>query len=76
MAENIGHVVQISGPAVDVQFPEGGLPPIYQAVRVVSEGFTVPQPIDVILEVQQHLGESWVRSIAMSSTEGLKRVDV
>ena len=52
MAENIGKVIQISGPAVDVQFAEGSLPPIYQAVRVVSDGFTVPSPINVILEVQ------------------------
>src|ERR1700733_11004260 len=71
MPENIGHVVQISGPAVDVQFPEGKLPPIYEAVRVVSEGFTVPTPIDVILEVQQHLGEGRVRCIAMSATDGM-----
>ena len=73
MAENIGHVIQISGPAVDVQFHEGHLPPIYEAVRVVSEGFTVPAPIDVILEVQQHLGEGRVRCIAMSATDGMVR---
>ncbi len=42
MAENVGHVIQIAGPAVDVQFPEGKLPPIYEAVKVVSDGFTVP----------------------------------
>src|ERR1700728_360561 len=73
MAENIGHVVQIAGPAVDVQFPEGKLPPIYQAVRVVSDGFTVPNPINVILEVQQHLGEGRVRCIAMEATDGMVR---
>src|SRR5258707_14371382 len=73
MPENIGHVVQIAGPAVDVQFPEGKLPPIYQAVRVVSDGFTVPSPINVILEVQQHLGEGRVRCIAMSATDGMVR---
>src|SRR3984885_3638639 len=73
MPENIGHVVQISGPAVDVQFPEGKLPPIYEAVRVVSDGFTVPTPINVILEVQQHLGEGRVRCIAMSATDGMVR---
>jgi F-type H+-transporting ATPase subunit beta len=42
--ENIGHVVQITGPAVDVQFSEKAMPPIYQALRVVSDGFTVPTP--------------------------------
>src|SRR4030081_3826694 len=73
MAENVGQVVQIAGPAVDVQFPEGKLPPIYQAVRVVSDGFTVPSPINVILEVQQHLGEGRARCIAMSATDGMVR---
>src|ERR1700732_472050 len=73
MPENIGHVIQVSGPAVDVQFAEGTLPPIYQAVKVVSDGFTVPSPINVILEVQQHLGEGRVRCIAMSATEGMVR---
>jgi F-type H+-transporting ATPase subunit beta len=73
MAENIGRVVQISGPAVDVQFDEATMPPIYQALRVISDGFTVPVPINVILEVQQHLGEGRVRCVAMEATEGMVR---
>ena len=73
MAENIGKVIQISGPAVDVQFEEATMPPIYQALRVVSDGFDVPAPLDVILEVQQHLGEGRVRCIAMVATEGMVR---
>src|SRR5713101_2107257 len=73
MPENVGRVVQITGPAVDVQFIEGAMPPIYQALRVVSDGFTVPAPINVVLEVQQHLGEGRVRCIAMSATEGMVR---
>jgi F-type H+/Na+-transporting ATPase subunit beta len=73
MAENIGRVVQISGPAVDVQFEEATMPPIYQALRVVSDGFTVPMPINVILEVEQHLGEGRVRCVAMEATEGMVR---
>src|SRR6202161_2895463 len=73
MPENVGHVVQIAGPAVDVQFPEGKLPPIYEALKVVSDGFTVPSPISVILEVQQHLGEGRVRCIAMQPTDGMVR---
>ncbi len=73
MAENIGHVIQIAGPAVDVQFVEATMPPIYQAVRVVGDGFTVPAPIDVILEVEQHLGEGRVRCVAMQPTEGMVR---
>ena len=50
MSENIGKVIQISGPAVDLQFAEGSLPPIYQAIRVVSDGFQTPQPISIILD--------------------------
>src|SRR5450432_4089823 len=73
MPDNAGHVIQIAGPAVDVQFPEGKLPPIYQAVKIVSDGFTVPSPIDVILEVQQHLGERRVSCNAMQPTDGMVR---
>src|SRR5271170_1292958 len=73
MAKNVGKVVQVSGPAVDVQFEEIHMPPIYQALRVTSEGFTVPAPIDVILEVQQHLGEGRVRTVAMTATDGMVR---
>src|ERR1017187_6593517 len=73
MAENIGKVIQVSGPAVDVQFEEATMPPIYQALRVTSDGFTVPTPISVILEVQQHLGEGRVRTVAMEATDGMVR---
>jgi len=73
MPENIGKVIQVAGPAVDVQFVEVTMPPIYEALRVVSDGFTVPSPIDVILEVQQHLGEGRVRCIAMQPTDGMVR---
>jgi len=71
--QNIGKVIQIAGPAVDVEFTPGNLPPIYQALRVTSEGFKVPEPIDVVLEVQQHLGESRVRTVAMQATDGMVR---
>jgi F-type H+/Na+-transporting ATPase subunit beta len=73
MAQNIGRVIQVAGPAVDVQFGESNLPPIYQALQVTSEGFKVPDPISVILEVQQHLGEGRVRCIAMQATDGMVR---
>ncbi|HEX8896679.1 MAG TPA: F0F1 ATP synthase subunit beta [Terriglobales bacterium] len=73
MAENIGHVIQIAGPAVDVQFEENKLPPIYTALRVVGDGFTTPFPISVILEVQQQLGEGRVRCVAMEPTDGMVR---
>ncbi len=68
-----GKVVQILGPVVDVQFSAERLPAIYNAIRVVSEGFDVPTPIDVTLEVQQHLGEGRVRCVAMEPTEGMVR---
>jgi len=68
-----GRVIQIAGPAVDVQFPEGQLPEIYNAVRITSEGYDVPDPIDIVCEVQQHLGEGRVRTVAMEATEGMVR---
>src|SRR5215210_2369609 len=68
-----GRVVQIIGPVVDVEFDEHHLPPIYQALRVVSEGFDVPTPINVVCEVQQHLGEGRVRTVSMLPTDGMVR---
>jgi F-type H+/Na+-transporting ATPase subunit beta len=73
MADNIGHIIKVAGPAVDVQFDEATMPPIYQALRVTSEGFDIPTPLNVIVEVQQHLGEGRVRCIAMEATEGMVR---
>jgi len=73
MPENIGRVIQITGPAIDVQFAEGKLPPIYEALRITSEGFDIGQPLNVVVEVQQHLGEGRVRCIAMEATEGMVR---
>ena len=70
---NIGRVSQVIGPAVDVEFEEGKQPPIYQALHITSKGFNVPVPIDVILEVQQHLGEGRVRCVALQPTEGMVR---
>src|ERR1035438_8726241 len=69
----IGKVVQVSGPAVDCEFPEGHIPLIYTAIRVTSEGFKVPTPIDIICEVEQHIGEGRVRTVALQPTEGLVR---
>src|SRR3984885_11622997 len=68
-----GKVVQVSGPAVDCEFPEGKIPLVYTAIRITSEGFTSPEPIDIICEVQQHIGEGRVRTIALQPTEGLVR---
>src|SRR5437763_14919728 len=69
----VGKVVQVAGPAVDCEFPEGQIPLIYTAIRIVSEGFDVPQPIDIICETQQHIGEGRIRTIALQPTEGLVR---
>src|SRR5438067_82163 len=69
---NLGSIVQIIGPVVDVDFTEAGeLPKIYDALEIEFEVWG--KPARLVLEVQQHLGENWVRAIAMSSTEGLKR---
>jgi F-type H+-transporting ATPase subunit beta len=68
----VGRVVQIIGPVVDVEF-EGYLPPIHEALNIVSEGFDVPTPVDVIVEVQQHLGEGRVRAVSMLATDGMVR---
>lgn len=67
-----GRVVQVMGPVIDVQF-EDHLPPIYNALRVTSDGFKVPEPIDIILEVEQHIGEGRVRCVSMKPTEGVVR---
>jgi F-type H+/Na+-transporting ATPase subunit beta len=69
----MGKVVQIIGPVVDIEFSDSNLPPIYQALRVTSDGFDVPRTIDVVCEVQQHLGEGRVRTVSMLPTEGMVR---
>jgi F-type H+/Na+-transporting ATPase subunit beta len=69
---NKGNIVQVIGPVVDVEFPdEKTLPKIYNALEIEYE--VNDNPTKLVLEVQQHLGENWVRSVAMSSTDGLKR---
>ena len=69
----VGRLIEVIGPVVDVQFDEGHLPLIHNAVRITSEGFDVPEPMDIVAEVEQHLGESRVRCVAMKPTEGLVR---
>jgi len=70
---HVGTVVQIIGPVLDVEFFDGYHPPIHQALRVTSEGFDVETKIDVVAEVQQHLGEGRVRAISMLPTDGMVR---
>ena len=71
-AQRIGKVVQVIGPVIDIEFT-GGLPEIYNAVRVVSEGGPGVEKIDVVAEVEQHLGENRVRAVAMKATDGMTR---
>ena len=70
--QNVGKVIQVIGPVVDVEF-EGALPAIYNAVRVVSEKTATSEAMDVVVEVQQHLGENRVRAVAMKPTDGMQR---
>src|SRR6187455_1925859 len=63
-----GRVIQITGPVVDIEFPAGALPAIYNAVEI-QRGDGEP----LTCEVQQHLGNNWVRSVAMTTTDGLAR---
>jgi F-type H+-transporting ATPase subunit beta len=72
--QGVGRVVQVIGPVVDVEFASGHLPAIYSAVRITSEGAAAGgQTIDVIAEVEQHLGENRVRTVAMKRTDGMQR---
>jgi len=68
MAEFTGQVVQVAGGVVDVDFGENVLPEVYNALEIVREG---DEPL--VLEVQNHLGKGWVRTVAMDSTDGLRR---
>jgi F-type H+-transporting ATPase subunit beta len=70
---SIGHVVQVIGPVLDIQYNPDKMPAIYNAIRVTSEGYNSPEPLDVTAEVQQHLGEGRVRAVAMEPTEGIVR---
>ncbi len=71
--QTTGKVVQVIGPVVDVEFDEAHLPTIFNAIRITSEGFDVPEPIDIIVEAQQHLGEGRIRTVALKTTDGLVR---
>jgi F-type H+-transporting ATPase subunit beta len=68
-----GRVIQVAGPTIEIEFPEGHVPKIYNAIHISSEGFDVPVKIDITAEVAQHIGEGRVRTIAMEATDGLVR---
>ncbi|WP_297521486.1 F0F1 ATP synthase subunit beta [uncultured Clostridium sp.] len=67
MADNIGKVVQVIGPVVDIKFESGHLPDMYNAIIIKKDGK------EIVCEVEQHVGDDIVRTIAMESTEGLAR---
>ncbi len=69
---NIGRISQVIGPVVDIEFEDGTVPPIYNALRITNPAIS-DQPENLVVEVAQHLGEKTVRCIAMDSTEGLVR---
>ena len=62
-----GKVVQVIGTVVDIEFPPGGLPELFSAIEIVRDGDKV------VLEVQEHIGNNWVRCLSLSPTEGLER---
>ena len=68
MANATGRVVQILGGVVDVEFPEGNIPELFEAIEIERPG---QEPL--ILEVQKHLGNNWVRTVSMDTTDGLQR---
>ena len=72
--QKVGKVVQVIGPVVDIEFADGHLPDIYNAVQINIEGNAGgSSKVDIICEVEQHLGESRVRTVAMKPTDGMQR---
>ncbi len=70
--KNMGRITQVIGPVIDVEFPPGNLPPIYNALRVTNPAIS-DEEWNLVAEVAQHIGENTVRCIAMDTTDGLVR---
>src|SRR5688500_1029865 len=70
-ARNTGRIVQVIGPVLDIEFEPEKLPEIYNALTI--EDTTGETPIKLVVEVQQHIGQNQVRTVAMSSTDGVRR---
>jgi F-type H+-transporting ATPase subunit beta len=70
---NTGRVVQVIGPVIDVEFEPDALPEIYNALRIEAPGENGGEGVKLVAEVQQHIGRSQVRAVAMSSTDGVTR---
>jgi F-type H+-transporting ATPase subunit beta len=71
--QKVGKVVQVIGPVVDIEFADGHLPDINNAVHIVSDGTGGTAKMDIVCEVEQHLGENRVRTVAMKPTDGMQR---
>ncbi len=71
--EKVGRIIQVIGPVLDIEFKDAELPEIYNAVRVTSDGIDTPIPVNIIVEVEQHLGDNKVRCVSMNPTDGLAR---
>src|SRR5436189_3203023 len=71
--QQVGRIVQIIGPVVDVEFEAGHLPAIYNALHITAPAKEGSDSIDVVAEVEQHLGENRVRAVAMKPTDGMTR---
>jgi len=72
MGENIGKVMQVMGPVVDVEFEQGKLPTIHTSLLISNPAIS-DEPGNLVVEVAQHLGDNIVRTIAMDITDGLVR---
>ncbi|MGQ9470734.1 MAG: F0F1 ATP synthase subunit beta [Candidatus Aminicenantales bacterium] len=72
-SDRIGRVIQVIGPVIDVEFKGMELPEIYNAIRITSEGYETPLEVNIIAEVEQHIGEDRVRCVSMHPTDGLAR---
>jgi len=70
---NVGKIVQVIGPVVDVEFTEGNIPAVLNALNIMRKNADTGKEEKLVCEVQQHLGEDRVRSVAMDSTDGLVR---
>src|ERR1700738_4071635 len=71
--QQVGRIVQVIGPVIDVEFEAGHLPEIYNALHVVSDGQHGTAVLDVVCEVEQHLGENRGGAVAMKATDGMQR---
>jgi F-type H+-transporting ATPase subunit beta len=68
-----GVIIQVIGPVVDIEFSDGNIPEVLNAIKIPTKNVETGEELDLICEVQQHLGENRVRTVSMESTDGLVR---